>query len=72
MVQYLIRRLLLAAFTLLMILLVSYVLLRLAPGDPTRSSMFGSDSAGAAVDSSQGTFCATRWQWTTARTRSKS
>ena len=34
MVQYLIRRLLLAAFTLLMILLVSYVLLRLAPGDP--------------------------------------
>lgn len=35
MVQYLIRRLLLAAFTLLMILLVSYVLLRLAPGDPT-------------------------------------
>ena len=55
MVQYLIRRLLLAAFTLLMILLVSYVLLRLAPGDPTRSSMFGSDSAGAAVDSSKGT-----------------
>lgn len=54
MVQYLIRRLLLAVFTLLMILLVSYVLLRLAPGDPTRSSMFGSDSAGTTVDSSRG------------------
>ena len=36
MVQYLIRRLLLAAFTLLMILLVSYVLLRLAPGHGQR------------------------------------
>ena len=50
MVEYIIKRLILAFFTLLAILLVSYVLLRLAPGDPTRSSMFGSDSAGSALD----------------------
>ena len=47
MVEYIIKRLILAFFTLLAILLVSYVLLRLAPGDPTRSSMFGSDAAGS-------------------------
>ena len=54
MVAYLIKRLILAAFTLLTILLVSYVLLRLAPGDPTKSSLFGSDSAGTAVNSEEG------------------
>ena len=54
MVEYIIKRLILAFFTLLAILLVSYVLLRLAPGDPTRSSMFGSDSAGSALDASKG------------------
>ena len=51
---YLLKRLLLAAFTLLVILFVSYSLLRLAPGDPTRSSLLGSDSAGMAVDSEKG------------------
>ena len=54
MVAYLIKRLILAAFTLLTILLVSYVLLRLAPGDPTKSSLFGSDSAGTAVNAEEG------------------
>lgn len=54
MMLYLVKRLVLAAATLLTILLVSYVLLRLAPGDPTRSSMFGSDAAGAALDASKG------------------
>lgn len=51
---YLLKRLLLAAFTLLAILFVSYCLLRLAPGDPTRSNLFGNDSAGMAVDSEKG------------------
>ena len=45
---YLIKRLLLAAATLFLILFASYILLRLAPGDPTKSSMIGSSGAGAA------------------------
>ena len=45
--EYLLKRLLLAAFTLFLILLVSYVLLRFAPGDPVKSSMIGSGGAGA-------------------------
>jgi len=44
--EYLFKRLVLAVFTLLTILLVSYVLLRLAPGDPTRSSLLGGDAPG--------------------------
>lgn len=44
--EYLLKRLILAVFTLLTILLVSYVLLRLAPGDPTRSSLLGGDAPG--------------------------
>lgn len=42
--SYLIKRLTLALFTLLIILLVSYTLLRLAPGDPTRSDMLSGQS----------------------------
>lgn len=42
--SYIIKRLLLAIFTLLIILLVSYTLLRLAPGDPTRSDMFSGET----------------------------
>ena len=45
--EYLLKRLLLAAFTLFLILLASYVLLRFAPGDPVKSSMIGSGGAGA-------------------------
>ena len=53
MTTYLIKRILLAAMTLLVILFTSYALLRLAPGDPTRSSLLG-DNAGTAVDASKG------------------
>ena len=56
MLIYILKRLLLAGATLLAILFVSYAMLRLAPGDPTRSSMFGSDNAGSAVDSEKGGF----------------
>lgn len=45
--EYLLKRLLLAAITLVLILLTSYVLLRVAPGDPVKSSMIGSGGAGA-------------------------
>lgn len=41
MVKYLGKRIALAAMTLLAILFVSYCLTRLAPGDPTKSSMLG-------------------------------
>lgn len=54
MLAYLLKRLMLAAATLLAILFASYAMLRLAPGDPTRSSLFGSDSAGSAVDAGKG------------------
>jgi len=42
---YLIKRISLALVTLLVILFVSYLLLRIAPGDPTRSSMLSSQGA---------------------------
>ena len=45
---YLVKRFLLAGITLFLILLASYVLLRLAPGDPAKSSMLGSSGGGAA------------------------
>ena len=51
---YIVKRLLLAGATLLAILFVSYAMLRLAPGDPTRSNLFGSDNAGSAVDAEKG------------------
>ena len=38
---YLLKRLLLGLLTLLVILFASYALMRLAPGDPTKSSMLG-------------------------------
>ena len=44
--SYLLRRLLLAGVTLLTILLVSYTLLRLAPGEPARASLLGGDAPG--------------------------
>lgn len=46
--QYLLKRLALGALTLFIILLASYLLLQLAPGDPTRSSMFAMESGGGA------------------------
>lgn len=41
---YILKRLVLALFTLLIILFVSYTLLRLAPGDPTQSDMLAGES----------------------------
>lgn len=58
MLYYLLKRLLLAAFTLLTILLVSYCLLRLAPGDPTRSNILGGEEQ--SLNSEQGTLAVNR------------
>ncbi len=52
--SYIIKRLLLAAVTLLTILFTSYALLRLAPGDPTRSDMLSMDSSQGTMDSKSG------------------
>ena len=46
MLSYITRRLILSIFTLLVIMFASYVMLRLAPGDPTRSNMLDGNSAG--------------------------
>lgn len=46
MVKYLLKRLSLGVITLGAILFCSYAMLRLAPGDPTASTMFGESSAG--------------------------
>jgi len=54
--EYIIKRLLLGTLTLLAILFTSYVLLRLAPGDPTRSSMLGGAESGSAVSAEKGGF----------------
>ena len=45
MLVYLLKRLLLALFTLFMIMVISYALLRLSPGDPSKSSFLGENSA---------------------------
>lgn len=51
MFKYLLKRLVLGIITLLVILVISYVLLRLAPGDPTKSSMLSMDSSVGTVNS---------------------
>jgi len=51
MLEYLLKRLSLALFTLLTILMVSYALLRMAPGDPTRSEIFGDGASAGTVSS---------------------
>ncbi|MBR2373686.1 MAG: hypothetical protein IKA87_05600, partial [Lentisphaeria bacterium] len=53
-IEYIIKRLFLGALTLIAILLVSYALLRLAPGDPTKSSMLGGGDTGSAVSAEKG------------------
>ncbi len=60
MLFYLIKRLLLALVTLLAILLASYVLLRLAPGDPARSNMLGGDGGGMGLSEDKGAFVGNR------------
>ncbi len=47
MFEYIVKRILLAILTLFVILTVSYILLRLAPGDPSRSSFLGENAAGS-------------------------
>ncbi len=46
MLRYFLHRLLLAGVTLLAILAASYAMLRLAPGDPARSMLFGGEASG--------------------------
>jgi peptide/nickel transport system permease protein len=48
MFQYLIKRVGMAMVTLFVIMLVSYMLIRLAPGDPTKSTFLGENSGDAA------------------------
>ena len=54
MTLYILKRLLLAGVTLAAILFVSYCLLRLAPGDPTRSNLFGGEAAEMQIDAEKG------------------
>ena len=51
MLKYIAKRLLLALVTLFIILFSSYALLRLAPGDPSRSDMMGSGDGAGMMDS---------------------
>ncbi|UDQ97631.1 ABC transporter permease [Lentisphaerota bacterium WC36G] len=52
---YFLKRICLAIFTLFVILTVSYTLLRLAPGDPTKSSMLSENSSSnQGLDSEKG------------------
>ncbi|MCP4176357.1 MAG: ABC transporter permease [bacterium] len=44
--QYILKRIFLALFTLVIIMIVSYCLLRISPGDPTKSSFLGENAAG--------------------------
>ncbi|MCI7643767.1 MAG: ABC transporter permease [Lentisphaeria bacterium] len=52
--SYLLKRLILAFWTLLVILFVSYGLLRLAPGSPAKSAFFGGEAPGSAVSAEKG------------------
>ncbi|MBR2363587.1 MAG: ABC transporter permease, partial [Lentisphaeria bacterium] len=52
-VFYLVKRGILAFFTLFIILFTSYFLMRLAPGDPSRSTMLGEGKSELASDRSQ-------------------
>ena len=52
--EYIVKRLFLASLTLLVILLASYVLLRLAPGDPAKSNMLNNGDTGSAVSAEKG------------------
>ncbi len=56
MLQYLIKRIVLAIFILLVITAASYGLLRLAPGDPTRSHMLGGETPGTGLSAEKNEF----------------
>ncbi len=51
MLEYLLKRILLAIVTLFVIMVVSYVLLRLAPGDPTKTTIIGEGAASQGISS---------------------
>jgi peptide/nickel transport system permease protein len=54
--EYLIKRIGLALLTMLIIMAVSYLLLRLAPGDPTRSQIIGGEAPGSDLSAEKGEF----------------
>lgn len=54
MFEYLVKRLGLALLTLFIIMAVSYFLLRMAPGDPTRSSIMDDNAAASELSSEKG------------------
>ena len=51
---YLLKRLSLGALTLLVILLTSYILMRLAPGDPSKSSILSAGAGDSAAEALSG------------------
>ncbi len=51
MLEYLSKRIAMAVITLFVIMLVSYVLLRLAPGDPTKTTIIGESAAAQGISS---------------------
>ncbi|MGE4563259.1 MAG: ABC transporter permease [Victivallaceae bacterium] len=57
---YLLQRFSLAVLTLLVILFVSYSLLRLAPGDPARGSLLGDEGNARNMSSEKGAFTGNR------------
>jgi peptide/nickel transport system permease protein len=59
MAEYIIKRLGLALLTLFIIMVVSYTLLRLAPGDPTKSSIMG-ETSGEGMSAEKGAFAQNR------------
>ena len=52
--QYLVKRIFLAIITMAVILGASYTLMRLAPGDPTKSQMLGEGAADKGMDGEKG------------------
>lgn len=62
MFEYLLKRIFLAIMTMLVIIIVSYVLLRMAPGDPTKSASVLSETSGRneGMSSEKGAFAQNR------------
>lgn len=56
MFEYLTKRILMAVVTLIVILLVSYLLLRIAPGDPTKSTFLGESQGAQGMSAEKGAF----------------
>ena len=56
MLLYIVKRLLIGALTLLVIMAVSYLMLRFAPGDPSRSNLLSESASTAVGDAAKGGF----------------